>query len=405
MSAQLRASLHIPEFRLTKLAPGRQPTFPYLLQLQGELVQPARQVPTKYSPATGAASAVLSQARWNTYFPNDNRVAPDQAPIPPVIQGNANQRAQAEQDYADGTENYNIHKNICNLARAALEDAVPTYFYSHLRQGQQGFSNVAPWEIMDAMFGTYGTRTRQDRTANLERMKKPYNPAEPPETVFAQITEGAAAQEDYAPLNDLQKMDMALNLIEATGKFKTAIEDFQQQQAAQRTWANLQRSMSTYWSDNQHSMQTAQGAGYANQATQETTTIPEGAIIIKGDNSNTYGFYCHTHGFLFGNGKHQSKDCKSKSTYHDDNATLFDLRGGNALAQRAPRAPAYPPYQYQVPVRKRRRTQDDQDDPTDSNLNGNNNNNNRNGGRRQRQRGGANLVAGPVPPPQPGPDS
>lgn len=377
-----------PIQNLPVLPPGKQPDYAFILKLESTLVSCTTNIPTKYAPATGAASTVLSAARWTSYFPSAF-THPRVVVVNPGQFNNAtaptanNAYQKARNQHIQEEENYVLQENVKSVARSMLTHSVPAEYFSGLGTGHLGLTLVEPINMIQHLFTEYGDFTRAQRNSNTAAMLKQYNPANPPETLWHQIDVGTQAADPYDKISDLRKQDMALNNLEATGKFKEAIAEFYRRAPVQQTWANLKRDVNAFWVAHNSTMATAGDIGYANKAS--TTTLPPGAITINGT-PDIYGLYCHTHGLQHGPAKHTSKDCKFPGPDHETSATVFNLKGGNAYIKRTANQPPKEDYKYQKAYNKKRgRTPDDnqENDP---------NHGNRNRGGRRRGQPRANLA-------------
>lgn len=258
-----------------------------------------------------------------------------------------------------------------------IQDSIPTEFYRSLVDPQFGLAQAETHAIITYLDQTYGRVTREERNKNVANMEKPYDPSTPPETLWNQIEKGVQFANPYDPITMMRRMDMAINNLAKTGKFKTAIEKFEALPTNDRTWTRLKLDINTYWENNQLSMATATDTGYANaaQTGKSTTDIPPEAVLIPG--TNNYMLYCHTHGLMHTKGKHTSKDCKTPGPHHNPNAKFGDMKGGNCLIGRTSQEPVAAEFTYQVKY-SRKRARRDEDTPTGTanaaNTNGRNEN-------------------------------
>ena len=58
--------------KLTALQPGQQPTHAFINTVELQTVKNTTSVTARHAPVSGTSSAVLSQARYDTFFPGQN---------------------------------------------------------------------------------------------------------------------------------------------------------------------------------------------------------------------------------------------------------------------------------------------------------------------------------------------
>ena len=163
-------------------------------------------------------------------------------------------------------ENENI-KNMTELLTnkflATIEDDYKKSFISDL----VGQTDQTFLQIFQVFLQKYGKFEPLDIEKNLDRMKAPWDPSIPIETLFSQIND-AAESAIYAqhPITDKGKVQAGEILILKTGAFIQDYKDWRTHEDANRTWTLFQE----YWLD-QYNLKnetetSAASMGYSNSA-------------------------------------------------------------------------------------------------------------------------------------------
>jgi hypothetical protein len=237
--------------------------------------------------------------------------------------------------------------------------ATPLTYIETLSDPELGFAQVTALQLLTHLRTTYGAITAADRDSYHDRMRTPWSPPAPIETLFKQLEEGqrmaALAKE---PIADSQMVRIGQHLIFKTGLFPAGCREWRLKPDADQTWAAFKTHFSRHDRDRQETA-TSASAGYAGavQPTAPTptldgsalaaTALPSGpellalltelAALRKGQTpgppaprptSSARG-YCWTHGST-ANSAHTSATCKNKAPGHVDTATWRNKCGGNA---------------------------------------------------------------------------
>jgi len=80
-----------------------------------------------------------------------------------------------------------VDQTLCNLILAA----VPPVYVNSLSHDITGFRNVSALIIMTSLWERYGTITQAELAKNITRMSAPWNPPQPIEDIFLQLTRGS----------------------------------------------------------------------------------------------------------------------------------------------------------------------------------------------------------------------
>ena len=69
---------------------------------------------------------------------------------------------------------------------------MPDTYILKLRNGNEGYGAVTILQLLTHLFSKYGKIDAAKLSSNLTRMNLPWNPPTPIETLYTQLTEGAA---------------------------------------------------------------------------------------------------------------------------------------------------------------------------------------------------------------------
>mmetsp|Transcript_13757 Transcript_13757/g.16707 ORF Transcript_13757/g.16707 Transcript_13757/m.16707 type:complete len:286 (-) Transcript_13757:200-1057(-) len=161
---------------------------------------------------------------------NDTPITPPTKPVRPVNPADqANETAlknlaftgpEALRIYTDLQKQWEVYIAAKTVLRNLIINAVDETYISCLRDPITGYIMLQPLELLTFLYDTYGSIDNADNTANEARMKRPWNPPDPIETLWIQLEEG----QEYADhggeiIHDTQLMRWAYDNIANTGLF------------------------------------------------------------------------------------------------------------------------------------------------------------------------------------------
>jgi hypothetical protein len=208
-----------------------------------------------------------------------------------------------------------------------------------------------PSEFMQHLTDTYGTIQPEEIEANSKRFNAPWDANEPIEKYWVRIEEcerfAATAGE---PIIQATMVRTAFAHFETSNLVKSACKHWRNTPGLagmqpDALWTAFKTHFNTAERE-RHRQITAQGAGYAGASIATVTpppaTTPGGSIPNSGAQKVLFGTinagYCHTHG-VTKNSDHTSATCKNKGDNHNNDATIFDRKGGSNKIAGGPRAP------------------------------------------------------------------
>lgn len=263
------------------------------------------------------------------------------------------------------------------LVRAIIA-ATPGTYIATLSHPELGFAQVTTLQLLTHLHATYGTITAADRDNYHARMRAPWSPPTPIETLFHQLEDGqrlAALAEE--PIANSQLVRLGQSLILKTGLFPDGCRDWRLKPDADQTWAEFKVHFARHDRDRIETT-TSASAGYAGAVQPLTTPTSDGtalsaaahpfagAVFPSGAEllalltelakhtkaqpiapsatrtpTTTRG-YCWTHGSTTNN-THTSATCKNKAPGHVDTATWRNQCGGNSQRYTPPARRSAPP--------------------------------------------------------------
>jgi hypothetical protein len=109
---------------------------------------------------------------------------PPGPPAAPHFNGAAAVVAGQQENHKRETQDYEKYQDLMDHIGKLLLDAIPKSYIGAIAHAQLGFHNTTPRQIMDYMLQRYGAIKAIDLKDNLKRLKAPWDPDTPIETVF-----------------------------------------------------------------------------------------------------------------------------------------------------------------------------------------------------------------------------
>ena len=245
-------------------------------------------------------------------------------PPVPAYAGAAAVVAVTQENYNREVATFQDYRDLSNQVKKLILEAVPLDYRNELAHPRMGYSSVTPSQMLEHLVTTYGGITAKDLRENMQRLKAPWNPDTPIESVF---TKGNFcrdfATEGNDPISDTAYVRTLVDIFEASGVLEKAVEDWEAKPVAEKTLAN---AIPHFKTGNKLRLikeaKTAKNALEANQAIDQKlpakeTGAPTDAGLKGWD-------YCHTHGIC----KHSGHACPSPKEGHQKEATMSNRMGG-----------------------------------------------------------------------------
>lgn len=334
------ANFNFPYATLTPIE--GKPTNTTLQVLQRQLYTNARAVDSPRGGGNhGHMAMLLSEAEYiaRTGVPFIIPVHPGAAPDA-TVGATAAQIAEAIRLYNQALTDVTLYSNRLSAALTAqIITAVNASFLSALEDPDFGFSDVTPRAMLVHLRTEYGTMTPEELERNRAALSEPWNLDDPIEDLWAKIANiQRVAALGHVPIPNITVITLTLAMLEKTGLLATTTEKFRLRPLDEWT---LDLFKAEFKLGNQERVRklTAGNAGYHGAHNVNLTTPPPTAPIavvtpatapapvhVSVDGGKMY--YCWTHG-LGTHKNHTSATCDRKATGHKDDATAFNMKGGN----------------------------------------------------------------------------
>ena len=159
-------------------------------------------------------------------------VAPNHPGPLPIIQPTATVALSGElvRQHNEALRIFREHQSVDKALKQQLLGAVDDIYVRTLRDRITGYATVNVWTLIHHLLTTYGRITPNDLTHNDSKMRAPYQPDQPIETLFSQLEDAmafaAAGGQAYSPE---QVVNLAYALVFATGMYNDACKDWRSQ--------------------------------------------------------------------------------------------------------------------------------------------------------------------------------
>ncbi len=349
MSSSTDFTANFPHPTLTAIQ--GTPTFATVRLLKQECFANAASVDSSLTaPDLGHSVLVIGEPEYNALATAALGAAfafapPARPPAQPQFNAGATNQAlaTAKADWHRQTHDWNAYNGVKTALKKQILAAIPTEFVSSLKDDTTGFAAVTPLQIIQHVTQFYGTVTRSDLDANLTHLESPWEPTESMEGLWTRCASCIhVATAGGEPIQEAHKIRIMLKVLTATGLFSLDIRDWNKRPAADRTWdhfktffanANRERCANMTAGNYRHQAHAAVVGGRSGATSPTFSEITQGSTITDSTTMKDVK-YCWTHGlYVRGNG-HTSKECQHKRTGHKEDATMFNMLGGNNSIRR-----------------------------------------------------------------------
>ena len=190
---------------------------------------------------------------------------PGPTPIPPPGHPSAAQLTANIRQHTENLRLFRQYNTVSQALKRQIIEAVDDIYLRTLRNRHTGYASVTLLQLITHLYPTYGQITPMDLDANDERFKRPFDPAQPFETLIQQIEDA----QEYAdaggnPYSASQIVANAYALMYRTGMFPEACREWRRTPAAGQTWQAFKDDFTTAYTDFATLRSTTQSAGYHN---------------------------------------------------------------------------------------------------------------------------------------------
>jgi hypothetical protein len=136
----------------------------------------------------------------------------------PVYHGTAAHMSQQKEDYKEALTSFIEVRNLQAHIQELMVLAIPDVYMARLRQPVGRYSDVNPKDMLNCLRTTYGTIKPKDLVANMERIRKPWDPNTAIEHVFTNGNDCRQFAIDGGnPFTDTSYMQILLTTIKQSG--------------------------------------------------------------------------------------------------------------------------------------------------------------------------------------------
>jgi hypothetical protein len=140
----------------------------------------------------------------------------------------------------DATQVYRTYHNVDQAIKKLILKAFDDAYLNALSNEVVGYANCTSLDLLTHHLTFYALIVPTELTQNYERLKTPYNPNQPMETLFQQIQDTRAfAIAGGQPYGNAMIVNVAYTLIFNTGLFPDACRAWQSKAIAGKTWAQF----------------------------------------------------------------------------------------------------------------------------------------------------------------------
>ena len=357
------------QMALTAFPPGCAPSFETLTLAQTELNMNAQAIPSTAGGEFGHAVLTMADAADLLLTGNVAYVVPVNPGDTPIHAAGATQPQIIETNRAHlvQKEAYKTYRNADAVLKAQLLSVCPDMYTNALKQPHFRYGSRTTLELLTHLWDSYGRIQPAQMKANAERMKKPWFPTEPIETLFSQLKDTFAfATAGDTGTTEIGVVRIGYEIISDTGLFKQELKEWRTRPNAEWTLiifqtffkaANIDRLATTTDGGFNSINKTTNATPATNDAAAAPLSelaalklenarlkklIPANATTTPPTTNNSGNrpnlTYCWTHG-TSKNWRHTSKTCLAKGPGHQDDSTAENKMGGSTKIWTAPIAP------------------------------------------------------------------
>jgi hypothetical protein len=198
--------------------------------------------------------------------------APGRAPA--ATDGTAAQISTAHHNWEEDVQTYRTCTSVQQALKKQITSVFEPMYLDTLNDTMVGYVNISSRDMLDHLFETYGNITAVDLEINFEHMRRAWDPQQPVETLFKQITDCT----DYSEAGGVlighpQHINVGYAKIFATGHFMSPCCRWNEKLTAEKTWAQFKSHFAA--AHRQHKQmqgESAATAGYHSANTAVTQT-------------------------------------------------------------------------------------------------------------------------------------
>jgi hypothetical protein len=228
----------------------------------------------------------------------------------------------AKLKFDKATTNWEAAHEFKRTMRKLLIQAVPAMYLTTFHSSEYGYADMEPGAVLEQLIHKYGTITRKEMAANLAKMRLPWNPDAPIETVFTNAEECQKfATDGDEPIPEGQYIEALEETFRNSGVLEQAVYAWETMSEEDQTLELMREHFTKADIVRRSKRDTIRGTLTANLAgaTPVTPSPPPTKPARQ---------YCWTHGF----GNHSGTNCRSPAKGHVREATMdnWEDHGGSS---------------------------------------------------------------------------
>lgn len=148
--------------------------------------------------------------------------------------------AETIRQFNEDKAEYRTYLATKTALRNLIINSVDDKYINALKQRRTHYTLRSPLELILHIKKEYGQIDQYDMTANEERMRKPWSPPEPMETLLAQLTEGYDfGIEGGETISDEQIIRWGIEIISKNEDYVTHCQKWDDEEDSKKTWKHF----------------------------------------------------------------------------------------------------------------------------------------------------------------------
>jgi hypothetical protein len=159
--------------------------------------------------------------------------------------GTAAQISAARHIWEEDVQTYRTYTSVQQALKKKIISVFEAMYMDVFNDDMVGFANISARDMLNHLFGTYGSITAVDLEINFEHMRRAWDPQQPVGSLFKQIQDCANYYEAGGVLiGHPQQINVGYAKIFATGHFMSACRRWNEKPLTDKTWAQFKAHFS-----------------------------------------------------------------------------------------------------------------------------------------------------------------
>jgi hypothetical protein len=165
--------------------------------------------------------------------------------------------------HKEAAQVYRTYHNVDQAIKKLILEAFNDAYLNSLSDEVVGYANCTSLDLLTHRLTCYAMIAPTELTQNYERLKTPYDPNQPIETLFQQIQDARSFAVAVGQAYDnAMIINVAYTLVFNTGLFPDACRAWQSRDIARKTWSQFKIDFATAHREFRLTNQTAQQSGF-----------------------------------------------------------------------------------------------------------------------------------------------